>query len=818
MSEPAPWWRARSLAQRAAGGDGVGDGVGVGDALAGWRADFPDDEVLAERLRVAGGAPAELPALLAAARRGPSPGASPPAWWRSIEDAFMRGGSARASEPGGGLLDGCLALVQPLRECAERELERTAGSAAARIFSRWIALELAELSAPAVALELRASALAGDLHGDTAEARAAAFMAGLGRPQRALELLADSAALARLLHDRLRLGVDAARELLGRLDADRPKLVAQLLGGRDPGPLVAARPLGDPHDGGRRVWELEFASGARIVHKPRSLAADAAYGGLLAFLARAGLEPPPRAPATLVAGPGHGWQERVEPSACQSRGEVGRYFARLGAQLAVLHALRGIDFHHENVLAAGEHPVIVDLEGLFHPRLGGARAREVDPLVAETGMDCVLRVGLLPRADVAFGIDISGLGRDPRAEVVVEEEAWRGSGTDDVRLERRRLAIRPGANVPRLGDEPVRPADWVDELAQGFAAVHRLLRRHRDELLAPAGAVAAFAGAQTRVVLRPTRAYVQLLRGQLTDPAALADGLVRERALNALWRGARRRPDLRAAAAAEHHDLWHGDIPKLTSAPGSADLRHHALGTIAGALAPWTSEALDCLRRLDERDEERQLAFLRAAVLAAAPRCAVRRAQDVAVHRGEPLARAREVARRLAVLALRDEDGVGWLSAQPAAGHAGRVLRAAGPGLAEGDTGIALFLARLAAETGDSAARACAAAAARRVAAADVEPTGLWDGVEGVEAALALLERLLAGEPDPAAAADVAALVGRLRRDPRAAAARAATAVEQPGLIAGLAGAGLAWLGRASAAPAPASGSSPATQRLPGRV
>lgn len=733
--------------------------------------------------------------------------------------AYPDGAAAPEGGADGRLLNGCLRLLGPLEALARQEL----GCAP---LARLIAQELASFAAPAVALDLQAARLAGALPGETPEERAAGFMRDLGRAERAREFLGENRSLARLLYERRRLGIEAGRELLERLELDRPSL-AELLG-REPGPLAGVTPLGDAHQGGRRVVRLDFEGGARVVYKPRSMAADRAYAGLLAGLGAAGFEPG-FSTLACVAREGYGWQEWAEPAPCGTAQAVERYYRRLGAHLALLHALRGIDFHHENVIACGEQPLLVDLEGLFHPRLGAERAPAVDPLIAETGLDCVLRVGLLPRADVSFGVDVSGLGRDPAARVEHEELTVVGSGGDDVRLGRRSFEVELGANVPRLGQDPVRPYEYVDALAGGFADAHRLVRGLRDEL-------AAFEGAEIRVVLRPTRSYVELLRRQVAEPAPLDDSLAREEVLNALWRGALRRPDLRRAAAAEHHDLWRGEVPRITTRPGEADGYHHALGALSGLLSPHRAPGPDVVERLDDDDLERQLGFLRASVLAAAvhaPAEAVPAPAPVAASGRERfLAAARTVARRLELLALRNEEGrAGWLTAVPLEGHAGRVLKPVGPGLAEGQAGIALFLARLADVTGDAATRQLADAAVQRLivqlSEGDGDPAGaLWaarrighaellDAAAGASDPPGITPPPLSGpfaDHSFATGAMGAVAVAHARGKPEAEAVAAGLlaaieraglrcagpgGVEVPGAFTGLAGIGLGWLGLA---------------------
>lgn len=64
--------------------------------------------------------------------------------------------------------------------------------------------------------------------------------------------------------------------------------------------------------------------------------------------------------------------------------------------MALLYLIGAIDFHHENLIACGEHPVLIDLETLFHPDL---EARELTPdreRPVSSLWDSVLRIGLLP--------------------------------------------------------------------------------------------------------------------------------------------------------------------------------------------------------------------------------------------------------------------------------------------------------------------------------------------------------------------------------------------------------------------------------------
>lgn len=714
----APWLPARGLSERAAAPrPGARDEVRARR----WAESLGGDAALAARLACTGLTPRELPAVLAHDGERAADD-RPPGWWNLVTATLGqddRGAVPDASdEEDADVPRGAVRLVAPFARRAHAALRAhpEGGDGAARAIAEALATELAELAVPTLATEL---VLARAVEGwDAADAtrRAADMLRALGRPERALALFAEVPGLARLIAERTRLAEEAGIELLNRVAADRPRVRDELLGGEDPGPLVAVSASGDSHDGGRRVSRLTFASGAGAVLKPRPMAADAAFQRLLGALGDAGFEPAFRPLRTVCTGPNHGWQELARPAACATESEVDAYFRRLGGQLAALHALRATDMHQENVLACGEHPVLVDLETVLHPRLGGARARTVDPLIAETGLDCVLRVGLLPRADAAFGVDMSGLGRDPDVVHVGERFAWAGAGAD-ARLVRREQRLEAGENAPRLHDTPVAPAHHVDALEAGFAAAYELLVEHRDRWLAAGGPLAAFAGVPVRFVLRPTKVYADLLRRQAHAREGLVDGLAREEALNVLWRGAARRSELAAAAPAEHDDLWLGDVPKVGGHAGSADASHHLHGRLPGLLDSNPAPGPEIVRRLDTRDLERQLGFVRASVLAGAADGCVAPAHGAPGELGaaDHATAAGAAGRRLAVLALHEGPEAGWLApvTRPPAG--GRVLRPVDMSLRHGQTGIALLLARLHAVAGDARAGELARAALRRL-------------------------------------------------------------------------------------------------------
>jgi lantibiotic modifying enzyme len=182
----------------------------------------------------------------------------------------------------------------------------------------------------------------------------------------------------------------------------------------DPGPLTRlGSESGDRHRDGRVVTILEFHSGLRPVYKPKSMALAVHFQALLSWLNAYSPDLPFRTTQILDCGT-YGWMEFITASPCESRQEVERFYQRQGGYLALLYAIEAADFHLENLIAAGEHPVLIDLEALFHPRAAVELALLEDDPAAVAEFHSVARVGLLPvrlmPSAESEGLELSGLG------------------------------------------------------------------------------------------------------------------------------------------------------------------------------------------------------------------------------------------------------------------------------------------------------------------------------------------------------------------------------------------------------------------------
>ncbi|HEV2854526.1 MAG TPA: type 2 lanthipeptide synthetase LanM family protein [Thermoanaerobaculia bacterium] len=695
----------------------------------------------------------------------------PPPWLADLAAAF-EGEAALPSSLAGDL--GFLEALRPVIAAGYAELVQGLGTddGVAASLLRHLLERLRWMVERTLILELHVSRLEGKLAGETPETRFNSFIGSLRDRQQALATLSLYPVLARETARHTRQWAAATSlETLRRFTEDRDDLVRHVFGGEDPGALTALEPgHGDRHDGGRTVTLLTFASGRRLVYKPRSLAVDSWFQELLLWLNERGVQPE-LLPLRCLDRSTHGWMEFISPASCSTLQELERFYERQGAWVALLYALEANDFHWENVIAAGEHPVLVDLETLFQPAFPGLGPVE-DPTTLT-----VLRGGLLPRRfrmGHATALDLSGIGatagQKTKGRFPVD------IGTDRMRFELTLLERPSRDNQPMLCGRPVTFQDHREAVLRGFQAMYRLLIRHREALLAADGPLGRCADLEIRFLVRNTTVYAHLIHLSY-HPDFLQSGLDRSRLFDRLWLDAPHYPILRLLIHDEIAELARGDTPRFGAVAGSTHLRT-GMGRVLEDC--FSESGLVRVRRriaaLDEEDLERQRTFVEVSLNATRP-AHERLSWTVRPLREEPepagparfLAAARSLGERLSNLAIRAGEHVSWLHLH--ATQDSWDLQPVGADLYEGLAGIALFFAHLAACTGDAGAEELARSALATMRwRVDRSPQALenigafsgWAGVVWTLTHLGLLWRdpSLLDEAERLAAERLAPLVG----------------------------------------------------------
>ncbi|TKK78259.1 type 2 lantipeptide synthetase LanM [Kribbella jiaozuonensis] len=617
---------------------------------------------------------------------------------------YTSGGAATTTDGSGtDWRQALMRCLEPLLDSARRDLAAAGHTGVlAEQFLQRLGLRLVKLAARTLVLELARARDRGELAGDTPAERFLDFTHRLVGGSELAEFLAAYPVLARVLGESCRQGVEGHLELLARLAEDRASLVTGLLDGRDPGSLTSIDPGGDPHRGGRCTAILTFADGRRLVYKPRSLELHQHFNAFVDWTnAKTALD---IRTVRLLPRDGYGWLEYVVHEPCDDFAGVRRFYQRQGALLALLYVLDGTDMHFENLIAAGDQPVLVDVETLFHPSRLPVTGLTHDPAYSSL-LGSVYRTALLPLlVSGEYGVsDVSGLGGDAGSTASTSVVDWADAGLDSMHLVRRPGQPQSAANRPMLDGATIEPREHEIAVLTGFRAAYEAIARHRDEFLGPEGLLAQCAADQLRFVPRSTSLYTSLL-DESTHPDALRDAAGRSQLLDLLWDADE---SLHAIVPHELADLWAGDVPLFTARPDSTDVWASDGTQVADVLATTGLSAVEAkIAGLSDVDEHRQ-AWLISACLATRPEpikhVSTRIRQHLGTTEADPdqlLAAATDIADEIVAQVIGETGGAAnWLGLELLDDHHWAV-RSMGAGLSNGYTGTALFLAQVGVITG----------------------------------------------------------------------------------------------------------------------
>ncbi|GAA4843928.1 type 2 lanthipeptide synthetase LanM [Kitasatospora terrestris] len=503
-------------------------------------------------------------------------------------------------------------------------------------------------------------------------------------------------------------------EMFARLAADRHLLVGRMWQGTDPGALHSVRgDAGDRHAGGRSVALLRFADGQGVVYKPKDMRHATAFLALAARLNKElSLDLPLRTVlvrsdrgddghgASLDTGceSDYGWEELVPSRPCADRSGFARFYTRLGMTIRLVQLLEGRDLWADNLLADGEHPVLIDLECLLYPRV------QAPPVLSAA------QHGLLDELETTV------------VRTAMAFQAWTPAGRTDALdigcLSRvGGLEVAPGVPAlplppyrPVADGEPADPWEYTEQVVEGYREMHRTLYRLREELADPEGPLSGFRGVWVRYIWRHTWDGYKILRAS-TSPLALDDGATRETVIAGALRGAvvaragdPDRGDLLEVVLSELDSFRIFDIPFFRSLTTSS-----SVFTADGREIPGHFQSTGW-KRLQQRvaelegfDLEAHVGVLSGCVDAARLGTELSRPAPSPVRRravpgpGELLERAAAIGDRI----LTDRRRTGWLGQSWYPGTGLRQVEVLGPDLVSGTLGIALLFAELWSATGE---------------------------------------------------------------------------------------------------------------------
>ncbi len=446
--------------------------------------------------------------------------------------------------------------------------------------------------------------------------------------------------LGKLIATRIDFWVESTTEFLQRLKIDIPKIQQTFQPEQKGEKNLVADPLGkvaeiranlsDPHQRGRCVIGLTFESGLKLIYKPKDLGLDSAYQQLLEWFNQ---QNAPLAFKTLkvLNRSNYGWVEYVEQLPVEDESAAQRFYQRSGMLLCLFYVLNTTDCHYENLIACGEHLVLIDMETLMHHDARDMKESLEEQL--QTSVDhllnkSVLRSGLLPRWDFNKNnpapYDISGLG-SIEADAALSDRVlvWKFINTDNMHRAYATVTLSPEKNVPMLNGMPLSPTQYLDEIIAGFRQMYHFLIQHREALLAENSPLASFSGQQVRFVFRATKAYAIILQS-LLEPEYLQNGFDRAIQLDILSRvflTCQNQPLAWSILSSELQAMEQSDIPYFAAKSDSDALTVGLEQPLSGYFkTPCYEQAISRLLELEEADLMRQVAIIRGSFSARAVR------------------------------------------------------------------------------------------------------------------------------------------------------------------------------------------------------
>lgn len=350
------------------------------------------------------------------------------------------------------------------------------------------------------------------------------------------DLCSEYPVFARLVVDQLRQWDELVTEFAQRLEADKEELAETYNRGVPLETVTTVEPLAeDTHADGRAVLKVVFEAGVTVVYKPRSVETEAKFYEVLRRLDEQLPTPDFTSPEYLVR-EAYGWMDWIEYRECEDEEAVKRYYQRAGALVCICYLFNFEDVQFENLVVHGEYPLVIDAETVFAPYMRMDGKPELFSIPAALD-DSVLLTLLLPfrveelyrtgdRGDLmtkVSGLSVSG------TEATVEEITKPEIGlpnTDLMSVEHEPISVDRSENIPRVDGEERPPAEFLQDILDGFETTYETVLRLRDndELFSIVNMETALESTENRFIYRDTSQYIQTIRS-LCSQACLSDGV-----------------------------------------------------------------------------------------------------------------------------------------------------------------------------------------------------------------------------------------------------------------------------------------------------
>jgi len=392
----------------------------------------------------------------------------------------------------------------------------------------------------------------------------------------------DYSVLTRLLVQKTRFWIDYIKSLLKRIDSDYEKY--RILLDREPGGLSGApRDIvyshitsisphhSDSHDSGQTVAIIEFNDAQKLIYKPKDLGVEVAFNEFIDWINTQDTSCSLRT-ARCIDLVNYGWTEYIDNASCDSRQQVEKFYYRAGMLLALVYALKGGDYIHDNIIASSAHPIFIDNECLmtidimseviFPDARDNSLYRNFSNSVLSTKLIPLWQPAANGQTSCISGLSCSALESEAKrifrlnrinTDNITPECHWKNP-TDESR------------SIPFLDSQPQFLNDNLAPFRDGFREIYTLLLKRKALLLSDNGPLSSFNGKRIRILFRRTSTYTNIVNSSLSDnnTANAIDYEVAQENLCCLYLGSKILKQFPSLYRNEKKLLMQLDIPKVT--------------------------------------------------------------------------------------------------------------------------------------------------------------------------------------------------------------------------------------------------------------
>ncbi|WP_434558710.1 type 2 lanthipeptide synthetase LanM [Pseudomonas sp. Z4-20] len=367
--------------------------------------------------------------------------------------------------------------------------------------------------------------------------------------------------------------------------------------------------LGDPHGRGETVCQVKVCA-ISLVYKPRASREALFFNQLLEQLYDwTGADCFAIHAPKILSRERHSWIEKIGNTPCASAADVALFYKKMGSQIAVIHALNGIDFHYENIIACGNSPVMIDLECLFT----ASTSELLIDLPANSALSNTFKLiqqsvcssGFVPFSQNSNN-DQSGLTRQELFTSTRHSLIFEAGFYHLRKVEFEHLLVQK--HLPLFQGKHQGHEIYKAELIHGFEYAYGELITHRRTIMQMLELSAG--ELSTRVLLKNSQRYADFI-GLSRHPRFMKNMLDRELLLATLWKDLKEPYRAKGIPRYEIDDLQRSSIPCFTMPLNSNALKSAQGETIdMTQIQPPIKSCLQKLANLSTADRAFQLTLL----------------------------------------------------------------------------------------------------------------------------------------------------------------------------------------------------------------